>query len=108
MGAAAFTQKGEIPLPGGNRLLWGTLTMSSSYAANGDTIDMPGEVSLGDGSLQLSSSAGGYVLEYDGANAKVKAYWDRIQNAAAAALIEVTAATNLSAVSTECWALVTT
>lgn len=107
MGAAAFTQKGDaITLGGTNRLLFGTVAMSSSYATGGDTLDMPGDISLGEGSV-LIGQAGGYVLEYDGTNAKVKAYRDN-GTATAAALPEVAAAVNLSAVSAECWAIVTT
>ena len=106
MGAAAFTQTVDpIDLGGTNKLYIGTLTMSSSYAANGDTIDWPGDLTTVTDARVMLGPHSAYALEYDGANAKIKAGWDRIQNAAAGAFVEVTAATNLSAVSVECWAI---
>jgi hypothetical protein len=106
MGVATFTQVLDtIPLGGSNKLYVGTLTMSSSYATNGDTIDWPGDWAatggVTDARVQLSDT-GGRVLEYDGTNGKVKAYQDN-GTATAAALPEVANATNLSAIVAECW-----
>lgn len=109
MGACTFTQYGDpVGLGGSTRLLRGNLAFSSSYATNGDTIDWPGDLNIPDGGVQLSSSAGGYVFEYDGANQKVKAFRQKDPAAAGGAdiaLPEVANAVNLSAVSVECWVL---
>jgi hypothetical protein len=105
MGAAAFTQYGDpIPLEGSSRLLRGSIALSASYATGGDTIDWPGDLNVPDGGVMLGGVGGGRVLEYDGANQKVKAYQDN-GTATAAALPEVANATNLSTVSVECWVL---
>ena len=107
MGVATFTAAGDpVPLGGSNVLYPGTITMSSSYATGGDTLDMTGDLNPRDGRLLIGGGPG-YVLEWDGANAKVKAYRDN-GTATAAALPEVAAAVNLSTVSVEAWALLVT
>jgi hypothetical protein len=105
MGVATFTQDLDPqPLGGSNRLYVGRLTLSSSYATGGDTIDWPGDWTAVTDARVMLAGQGGYVLEYDGANTKVKAYRDN-GTATAAPLPEVANATNLSAVSAECWVI---
>lgn len=107
MGAVTVTKAGDaIPLGGTARLQPLVLTMSASYATNGDTVDLEGDVGSAEGRLIVGCAAG-YVLEWDGSNQKIKAFRDN-GTATAAALPEVAAAVNLSAVSTEAWALLPT
>lgn len=108
MGVATFTQSGDpLQLGGSLRLYTGSITLSASYATGGDTVDFPGDVSLADGRVMLGGVGTGRVVEWDGANQKVKAYQDNA-TATAAALPEVANATNLSTIVVECWALIST
>lgn len=105
MGVATFTQTLDpIDIGGTNKLYVGLLTMSSSYATGGDTVDWPGDITNVQDARVMLAPHSGYNLEFVSPNL-VKAGWDRIQNAAAGAFVEVTATTNLSAVAVECWAI---
>ena len=74
MGAATITITNQIPV-GGLRMLTGTITMSSSYAANGDTC-----AAAGFGVLTLNVIVHDYVrsglaFSYDYTNGKMKAFY---------------------------------
>jgi hypothetical protein len=103
MGVATFTKRNEYPLGNSARLAVGTVAMSSSYATGGDTLDFEGDRVTGDSEV-IVGSAGGRLLEWDGTNGKIIARQDNAA-AAAAALGEVAAATNLSTTVAECWVI---
>jgi hypothetical protein len=92
MGVATFTKRNEYPLGNSARLAVGTVAMSSSYATGGDTLDFEGDRVTGDSEVIV------------GTNGKIIARQDNAA-AAAAALGEVAAATNLSTTVAECWVI---
>lgn len=59
---------------GNRRAVLGTLTMSSSYATNGDTVTASGYGLTALDALLFMSQPAGYTLYFDKANLKVKAY----------------------------------
>ena len=67
------------------------ITLSDSYAAGGDSIDLSPYVTSVDVILLENSVVGSYLLEVDRANSKIKAY--------SGVGTEVTEGTNLSSVS---------
>lgn len=89
---------------GNRRATRGTIQMNASYATGGDDLT-PAQVGLGViDHIEINQGEDGYVLHYDKANDKVLAYWgDNAGGAAdpATALLEVTAATDLSGVVAE-------
>ena len=98
MGAATQAVISGLPrkiVSGTTKTYTRLITMSNSYAANGDVLNL--KTSLGVNKILNVhfDNAGGYVLSYDVANGKIKAYE---AGADGAALDEVTATTDLSAV----------
>ena len=77
-------------IAGNRRLVTGKINMSSSYATGGDSLNLENALGLNTLESVVISPAGGYTLEADLANNKIKAY---------AGSTEVTAATDLSTVS---------
>lgn len=59
---------------GNRRAVLGTLTMSSSYSTNGDTVTAAGYGLVSLDALLILSQPAGYTLFFDKANLKVKAY----------------------------------
>jgi hypothetical protein len=93
--AATLTEEGRISLGGSRALAWGTVLMDNSYPTGGEAIDATGD--LGYDAMVFESST--VVLQWDKANQKVVAYWG---NAGSASVLpEVTATTDLSAVSAQ-------
>jgi len=80
------------------QIVFGTITMSNSYATGGDTLST-GDFGLTElNHLFLSTRTGGYVLAWDKANGKVLAYYGDYDAAADGALVQVAATTDLSSV----------
>lgn len=75
------------------------VTFDTSYATGGLALT---KANLGLSTVEWleASQSGGYTFEYDYANEKLKAFYGDNNNAADGPLIEVPAATNLSAVTT--------
>lgn len=94
MGAIAVTSIKRRYFPDGGKLIIADITGSSSYATNGDTYTTTQLDSI-TGVIDAIIDCGtpGYVLVPDIANKKIKYY-----KGAAGLLVEETAATNLSAV----------
>jgi hypothetical protein len=85
---------------GRNNMALVDVTLSSSYATNGDTFDFATIGLIGVQPLFVDSAVNaGYVLFYDRTNKKFKVFQ---QSAATGALTEVPNATNLSAVVARC------
>lgn len=82
---------------GGDRLaiLLGEIDFDASYPTGGEALDLSALIKkiL---YIQFESMAG-YIFRYDHDNSKVMAYWGDNDNAAHAALAEVTNTTDLSA-----------
>ena len=77
---------------GGVKYISGTITMSNSYATDGDTLDLSTYLSEID-HVNLQGRSG-YQWGWDKANKKVKSFWNDFDAGSDAALIEVTAATD--------------
>lgn len=79
-----------------------TVAWDSSYPTGGESLT-PGDCglvsSISDGEYWIEAwPSKGYVPEYDKANKKMKLYWANYPGAAAGALVEVTNATDVSAI----------
>ena len=96
MGTASLSLTQNVPISLGNKKLqFGTVTLSNSYATNGDTLVF----TTASGFTQVDQviagcTAGGYVVYADLSNNKVKVFE---AGADGGALDEVANATNLSA-----------
>ena len=84
--------------PGGKRLkiMYGTFDFDSSYPTGGEAMDLSNEFKEVLWVLMTPNS--GYVFQYDKAAKKILAYWYDYDATADGAAVEVTAATNMSAV----------
>jgi len=84
--------------PGEAVVRTGTITLDSSYPTGGEAL---AAAAFGIDNIDFVSfgGAGGYVLEYDYANAKVMAWYGDFNAVADGALIEVPNTTDLSTVS---------
>lgn len=90
--AATLNEEGRAPIGQSRALVWGTVTMDSSYPTGGEAIDATGDL----GYEKLVFEGGTVVLQWDKANQKVVALWG---NAGSASVLpEVTATTDLSAI----------
>lgn len=90
--SAALVEEKVISIGESEALVFGTLTLDSSYPTGGEAIDAPGDAGF---HHLLVAPAGGYVGYWDKANQKIIAYQ---QSAATSALTQVPNATDLSAV----------
>lgn len=82
---------------GNGTMVIADVTMDDSYPTGGEEV-LPAKFGLTSLSMVQAAPSGGYVLEYDHANKKLKAYYGDYDAVADGALIEVAAAANLSAV----------
>jgi len=85
-------------LPGGGKIAYGTATLSNVYLTGGETMDVSSE--FAGSPIVLSGGDDGYVVRHDRGNAsagKLIAYAANGGAAAAAALVQVANATDLSA-----------
>ena len=74
------------------------ITMSSSYATNGDTLELKTQLGVNRVLQVVFESDDGYILFYDRANGKVKAFYADYDAVADGPLIEVANADDLSGV----------
>lgn len=102
--ALTVEQLGRTNVSGNRHTVALKITFDSSYPTGGEALDLTAYVANIEG-VSVEES-GGYVFQYDRSNKKLKAYnvaaSDQTPTAdiTAAALAEVTAATNLSSVVT--------
>lgn len=84
---------------GNRRVVIADVTFDSSYLTGGESLT-PSDLGLtAVDRIDAGVSTGGYVIVYDHTNSKLMAFQGDNTNAAAAPLIQVPNATNLSAVS---------
>lgn len=97
--AATLTVREQIPIGSSKVLELGTVTLDNSYPTGGEAIDATGDL----GYDTMIFESGTVVLNWDKANQKVIAYWG---NAGTASVLpEVTATTDLSAVTAQFMAI---
>lgn len=100
--AAVFTKTYERDLGNGVKLVTGTLAFDSSYPTGGEAVDLSSYFPGGT-IIQVMAdpcSSGGYVVGHDygtPAAGKFMAYWCDYDAGADGALVQVTATTDLSA-----------
>lgn len=92
--AATLVEEKVIPITQSEALVFGTITMDSTYPSGGEAIDAPGDKGY---HHLLVTPGGGYVGVWDRVNQKILAYYGDNNNAADGPLIE-SATTDLSAV----------
>lgn len=99
MAGATFTLSGKPEgFPSGNVVLFGTITMDSSYPTGGESLASLFATYLSSVTDVMPLPAGGYVPEFDSANNKLLAYYADYDAGADGALIQVANAVDLSAV----------
>ncbi len=108
MGTCVTTIEDVSIIQGGKAIVSGSFSLSSSYATSGETLNLSNSIKDSSSPKVVFTSSGGYSLKHNQGNAaagKVLAYFS-VQNAANvadqnSALIEVTNATDLSAVNVD-------
>lgn len=81
-------------------IVWGSLSMDDSYPTGGESVTIPGLMSIG---AVICDATGGYVFKFDVTNSKLKALYSDNEHGTAAStmtpLVEVSNGADLSGLS---------